>query len=117
MQLCINVVCDVAGQGERHYLRILLGVVKGATSFADLRTYEGVEHDSFKAAAKAHGLLEADEAHKQIMRDGAILQMPYELRATFAALLAFEDVIDPVALWTEFKDDMCEDVLYKRRQV
>ena len=51
------------------------------------------------------------------MRDGAILQMPYELRTTFAALLAFEDVIDPVALWNEFKDDMCEDVLYKRRQV
>ena len=96
--MCSYYLHNVAGQGERHYLRILLGVVKGATPFASLRTCDGVEHDNYKQAAIARGLFEADEAHKQIMRDGAILQMPYELRATFAALLAFEDVIDPVAL-------------------
>ena len=83
--MCSYYLHNVAGQGERHYLCILLGVVKGATSFASLCTYNGVEHDNFKQAAIAHGLLDADEAHKQIMRDGAILQMPYELRTTFCS--------------------------------
>ena len=93
--MCSYYLHNVAGQGERHYLCILLGVVKAAIPFASLHTCDGVEHDNYKQAAIAHGLF---EAHKQIMRDGAILQMPYELRATFAALLAFEDVIDPAAL-------------------
>lgn len=106
-----------AGQGERHYLRILLGVVKGATSYSDLRTFDGETHDTFKAAAIARGLLEADEAHKQIMSDGATLLMPAQLRNTFAELLVWEDVLDPVELWEQFKNDMCEDLLYRRRQV
>ena len=46
--MCSYILHNVAGQGERHYLRILLGVVKGATSFASLRTHNGVEHDNFK---------------------------------------------------------------------
>lgn len=104
------------GQGERHYLRILLGVVKGATSFEDLRTHAGVKHNTFKQAAIARGLLEHDAAQKQIMRDGAVLQFPLQLRNTFAELLAWEDVMNPVELWEEFKHDMCEDVLYRHRQ-
>lgn len=107
---------NVTGQGERHYLRILLGVVKGATSFEDLRTHAGVKHNTFKQAAIARGLLEHDAAQKQIMRDGAVLQFPLQLRNTFAELLAWEDVMNPVELWEEFKHDMCKDVLYRHRQ-
>lgn len=107
----------ISGQGERHYLRILLSEVKGATSFADMRTFQGVTHDTFKQAAIARGLLEADAAHKYIMRDGATFMMPSQLRNTFAVLLAWEDVLDPGKLWEEFKSDMCEDILYRRRQV
>ena len=34
-------------QGERYYLRLLLTVVRGAQSFADLRTVDSVEHPTF----------------------------------------------------------------------
>ena len=47
--------------GERFYLRLLLTVVKGPTSFEDLRTVDGVIYESFKAACVAQGLLEDDE--------------------------------------------------------
>lgn len=43
--------------GERYYLRMLLNVVKGATSFEDIRTVNGVLHPTFRSACTALGLL------------------------------------------------------------
>jgi hypothetical protein len=34
------------------------------------------------------------------------------LRALFVALLVFNAVINPLALWERFKDDMAENFLY-----
>ena len=42
-------------------MRVLLNRIEGATSFADLRTHEGVECATFREAALARGLL-ADDA-------------------------------------------------------
>ena len=47
--------------GERFYLRMLLTVVKGPTPFEDLRTYDGVVHETFKSVCIARGLLDSDE--------------------------------------------------------
>jgi hypothetical protein len=47
--------------GERFYLRLLLIVVKGPTSFDDLHTFDGILYDTFKAACITRGLLDSDE--------------------------------------------------------
>ena len=47
--------------GERFYLRLLLAVVRGPTSFESLRTVDGVIYETFKVACIARGLLEDDE--------------------------------------------------------
>ncbi len=39
------------------------------------------------------------------------------LRALFVALLVFNAVANPLALWQRFKEDMAEDFLYQARQV
>ncbi len=46
--------------GERYYLRMLLNCVKGATSYERLRIMDGTEHDTFKDACIAMGLLAND---------------------------------------------------------
>ena len=47
--------------GERFYLRMLLTVVKGPTSFEDLCTYDSMVHEIFKSTCIAHDLLDSDE--------------------------------------------------------
>ena len=47
--------------GERFYLRLLLTVVRGSTSFEDLRTINGVVHPDYKNACIMLGLLDTDE--------------------------------------------------------
>ncbi len=46
--------------GECFFLRLLLIVVPGATSFEHLRTVDNIEHPTFQAACKALGLLQDD---------------------------------------------------------
>jgi hypothetical protein len=36
--------------GERYYLRMLLNIVKGCTSYKNIRTVNGVEYPTFKEA-------------------------------------------------------------------
>ncbi|PIA65621.1 hypothetical protein AQUCO_00100850v1 [Aquilegia coerulea] len=47
--------------GERFYLRLLLTVLKGPTSWADLKAFENVRYNTFKEACIARGLLEDDK--------------------------------------------------------
>ena len=53
--------------GECFYLHLLLTVVKGATSWDDLYSYEGIRYPSFREACIAHGLLEDDHEWHQCL--------------------------------------------------
>ena len=46
--------------GEKYYLRMLLNIVPGATSFGHLRTVDNITYHTFKDACNALGLLQDD---------------------------------------------------------
>jgi len=54
---------------ERYYLRMLLNYVKGATSYEHLRTVDGIEHNTFKDACIAMGLLIDDNEWHQTLEE------------------------------------------------
>jgi hypothetical protein len=96
--------------GERFYLRTLLTVVKGPTSFKDLRTYDGVVYETFLDACLARGLLEDDGEWRQCLREAAEMQTGTRLRHLFATLLLFCEPTRPGALWEEFRHQICDDL-------
>jgi hypothetical protein len=55
--------------GECYYLRMLLNCIKGATSYEHLRTVDGIEHDTFKDACIAMGLLADDNEWHQALEE------------------------------------------------
>ena len=107
----------VAGQGNRHYIRLLLCHAKGATCFDDLKFFEGHAYDTYKEACAARGLLDDDKMHDEILGDAILHQMPRQLRHTFAILLFWDEPTDPRALWDKYKLHMAEDFLHRERQV
>jgi hypothetical protein len=52
---------------ECYYLRMLLNCVKGATFYEHLQTVDGKEHDTFKDACIAMGLLADDNEWDQAL--------------------------------------------------
>ena len=96
--------------GERFYLRTLLTVVKGATSFEHLRTVDGVTHPTFHAACLALGLLENDNEWIQCLEEAGDMQTGHQLRNLFGVILLFCSPAEPAALWHQFKDRICDDL-------
>ena len=104
-----------ATAGELFYLRLLLISVKSPKSFEDLRTVENVVHPTFKNACDALGLLKDDQEWETSLRDAAVSQTGYQLRITFAEILAFCNPGDPARLWNTFRDVLSDDLHPKQR--
>jgi hypothetical protein len=100
---------------ERYHLRLLLHHVKGATSFEDIRTVNGVLALTFKEAAYRRGLLQEDGEWDAALTEATAMRMPAQIRELFANLLIYCDPRDPYALWEKHKEAMCEDLLHRFR--
>ena len=100
-------------QGDIFYLRMLLTTVRGASSFNELKTFEHIRYDTFKESCAARGLLRDDGEWVTAMKEVCTCKMPYQIRDTFAIILAFNEVSDSPTLWDMFKNDMIEDYIFK----
>ncbi|XP_052169379.1 uncharacterized protein LOC127786097 isoform X1 [Oryza glaberrima] len=99
-------------QGDVYYLRMLLHIIRGAKSYANVRTIEGCIYPTFQAACQALGLLGDDREWSFAMADAAHWALPYQLRELFVTLLLFCDVANPLALFEEYMASMGEDATY-----
>ena len=101
---------------ECYHLRILLHTVKGPRSFDDLKTVDGEVCASFQQACLMRGLLEDDKQWENTLTETATVGSAHQVRNVFAILLAMCSVSDPVKLWENHKESMCEDLLYRARK-
>ena len=84
--------------GERFYLHLLLTTVPGATSFKDLRTFEGTLYPTYKEACIACGLLEDDSEWHQCLIEARHMATGHQLRHLFVTILCDCIPTDPRAL-------------------
>ena len=103
--------------GERFYLRTLLTVKAGATSFADLRKVHGIQYDTFKEACNALGLLEDDREWRECLTEAGVMQTGPALRKLFTTILFHCNPAEPAQLWNDFKHQICDDLLVKLRNL
>ena len=98
---------------ELFFLRMLLTHKKGPTSFQDLRFVEGIQHETFREAVKAMGLLNDEEAWKKtIMEIINHTNNRQQLRSTYASMLVFTELEDQRDIWEETKDLFASDFLH-----
>ncbi|XP_027177834.1 uncharacterized protein LOC113776981 [Coffea eugenioides] len=104
-----RIMIDHPSEGERYYLRLLLSKVRCPTSFDDLRTFNGVQVETFQEATLIRGLLQNDNSQEICLQETSLFHMPYEMRRLFATLLVYSCPNDPKALWQNFESSMSED--------
>lgn len=103
--------------GEPFFLRLLLLHVAGPTDFAALRTVDGVELPSYKAACQARGLLRDGRHWTQALEEAAATSMPRSLRVLFGIIMVEGYAeCDVLQLWERFQEQLCEDLLRQRRR-
>jgi hypothetical protein len=90
-------------------LRRLLRVVKGATSFEDMATHNGVMHSSFYTACMARGLfIDDSELVAAFMEIVTVEVSIMNIRRHFATMLVHSAPADPVAMFNTFVADLCD---------
>ncbi|GJS23698.1 hypothetical protein Tco_0452330 [Tanacetum coccineum] len=87
---CIGmIVYSSPASGERYYLRILLNVVRGATSFEKLTTVNKKVYATFKSACFAYGLLNDDKEWTHAIAKASFWVLGLQLRDLFITILLF----------------------------
>lgn len=84
--------------------------MKGATSFQDMATFNGVVYTSFRDACLARGLLSDDAEWIAAMTEIVELQVSVDtIRRQFARILVHGNPENPRLLFDTFVDDLCDD--------
>jgi hypothetical protein len=102
--------------GERYYLRMLLYVVKGPTSWEDVRSVDGVVYDTFKAACAARGLLESDDEFHHCLEEAGRMQTGKQLRHLFVIIILECAPISPLLLWNAHAHNLSDDCRWRLQQ-
>ena len=106
-------------EGERFFLRILLMHVPGPHSFEYLKRipeeFGGGQAATFQEACYRRGLLQDDQEYRECLQESVGFGIPVSLRGLFCTILTETNVADPGALWTEFRQHLCEDFLHEAR--
>lgn len=87
--------------GEVYYLRILLGKVKGPTSYRDIKTINKKEYDSFKDACYAIGLLEDDKEYIEAIKETSEWASGSYCRSLFVLLITSDSLSRPEYVWEQ----------------
>jgi len=97
-------------EGERFYLRMLLMIVKGATDYKDIRTYNGTVYQTFKEACAARGLLNDDNEWYKTFDEAANWATASQLRYLFTTILLYCNLQDERKFYEKNWRKMIDDI-------
>jgi hypothetical protein len=99
------------------YLRLLLNVQAGCTSYEDLKTVNGHVYDSFREACVALKLLEDDLEFVNAIIEVSELSSGISLRKMFAKLLMSNSMSNPLHVWNQVSEILVDGILYQKRRI
>ncbi|PIA34361.1 hypothetical protein AQUCO_03800159v1 [Aquilegia coerulea] len=102
-----------SNSGERFYLRLLLTVVKGPSSFESLYSVDGIEHKTYREACIARGLLEDDNEWDKCLEEAVIMKTGHQVRRLFCLILTECNPSRPEILWEKNALKICDDLPYQ----
>ncbi|KAM0887151.1 hypothetical protein ACQ4PT_029235 [Festuca glaucescens] len=101
--------------GELYYLRMLLMIVKGATSYDDVKMFNGIQYGSFKEACAARGLLGDDTEWYSAFDEAVVWGFGPRLRQLFVTMLIHCGVKNERHFFDKYWVALADDIQYRTR--
>jgi hypothetical protein len=102
---------------ELYYMRLLLNVRVGCTSFEDIRTVDGHVFNTYRETCGALGLLADDREFIDAINETAVLCSGSYVRKTFAKLLLGSSLSDPLNVWEKTWETLADGILFDRQHL
>ncbi|XP_057426381.1 uncharacterized protein LOC130719785 [Lotus japonicus] len=104
------------GCGELYYLRMLLNVQRGCTSFEDLRSVDNRVYDTFREACIALNLLKDDREYIDGILDVSTLASGSYMRGLFVSYLLGNSMADPLHVWMKTWSILADGIVHDIRR-
>ncbi|RZC03256.1 hypothetical protein D0Y65_018084 [Glycine soja] len=102
--------------GELFYLRMMITVCKGPTSFEDLRTVDNVQYPTYREACFAMGFLQDDKEFIEAIKEAKDWGSAHYIRKLFVLLLLTATMNKPKQVWDQTWHWMADDIVYNYRK-
>jgi hypothetical protein len=103
--------------GELFYFRMLLTVVIGPTCYEDIKTVNGILHDSYRDACFAMGFLGDDKEYIYAIQESKDWGSGIFVRKLFVCLLLGNTMDRPRHVWDKTKHWLADGILYNQRKI
>ena len=77
-------------------MHILLNIIKGPTSYEDIRTINSITYPKFKDACHALSLLDLDKKWNECLTEVGCWATGLQMRVLFITMLLYYQVSDPL---------------------
>ena len=84
---------------DAYHFRILINNIRGPKGFDDIKTVEGVVHQTYRDACYALDLLDDDKEYINGIEEANFWCSPKYVRKSFVIMLISESLSSPVVVW------------------
>jgi hypothetical protein len=104
---------------ELYHLRLVLLSVKGldATSFENLKKFNGQTYATYKEVARVRGLINDSNEWHNCMHEASNYMMPKSLRSLLVTIICHCNPANPLQLFEDFKENMLEDFVQQGNSI
>ncbi|XP_012853625.1 PREDICTED: uncharacterized protein LOC105973151 [Erythranthe guttata] len=104
------------GKGEDYYLRLLLNIQAGCTSYEELRSMNMKVYDTFRDACYVLGLFQDDKEYIDDIKEVSRWASAYCTRLLFAIMLLANNLSRPEYVWEKCWSELSDDMNYRHQK-